>query len=299
MECDRPTDDIILRQGDIFAAHPNTPNWSDPTRRFGVVLSADCDLAQNKVGPNLVYAPIVGLPTYIACIWLPSQAAKLYEQGSKQLEDMIGEISRSKLDTKKILEQNPAEIKTLLSDLDGQNNLKVQQTVIDRVLQFRNLLLGISNILSNASVADLDRTLDQYFSHYESLRKPNFKNYSRRTTLYSALCSIGDRDRVDTWPICDLIGLDPEMRQEEQSGFIIDLRRFSVIPTSQVLVDRRAWMQNPDAYLRVCRLRGIYKSDLMQKFANLFVRIGLDDRRIDEHRHIFDLVAKKLVPENK
>ena len=90
--------------------------------------------------------------------------------------------------------------------------------------------------------------------------------------------------------------LDPEMREEENGGFVIDLRRFSALPLDLVLTDKREWLKRSETYLRICRLRGLYKADLMQKFANLLVRVGLDDTRPDEHRRIFELISRRLVP---
>jgi hypothetical protein len=61
-------------------------------------------------------------------------------------------------------------------------------------------------------------------------------------------------------------------------------------------IDRAQWYGKRDHYLRICRLRGLYKADLIQKFANLFVRVGLEDYRDDEHRRAFKRCAESLFP---
>lgn len=70
---------------------------------------------------------------------------------------------------------------------------------------------------------------------------------------------------------------------DENSGFVVDLRRFSVVETAKIQTNRAKWFGEEDHFLRICRLRG-GTSLLLQKFANLFVRVGLDCVNAHLHR---------------
>jgi hypothetical protein len=112
--------------------------------------------------------------------------------------------------------------------------------------------------------------------------------------IEGALVSL--EDRADTWLIRELIGLDPEMTEGTSYGFVVPLRAFASLAVNRIETDRAKWYGDREKYLRICRLRGIYKSDLIQKFANLFVRVGLEDHRIEEHRRLFKRCAQNLFP---
>jgi hypothetical protein len=103
--------------------------------------------------------------------------------------------------------------------------------------------------------------------------------------------------RLDTWLIRELMGLDPDMAEGTNFGFVVPLRSYSLLPVERIEVDKINWYKKKESYLRVCRLRGVYKSHLIQQFVNLYERVGVDDNRDEEHRHLFKLCAKHLFPE--
>jgi len=92
MECERADPDQPLRQGDIVAAQPGTNSWRNPWTRFGVVLTADCDLTHGKGGPNLVYVPIVDLYVYVADVWLPAEAENLARTGRDKIDKQLANL---------------------------------------------------------------------------------------------------------------------------------------------------------------------------------------------------------------
>ena len=92
MECERSDPSDPLRQGDIVAAQPTTEDWNNPWSRFGVILSADCDLAQGTTGPSLVYVPIVSHYTYLADVWLPAEAGQLVARGREMIDKRLADF---------------------------------------------------------------------------------------------------------------------------------------------------------------------------------------------------------------
>ena len=74
-ECSEATDDLPIRQGDIFEwiGQPAEP---DPWEALGVVITADCDIAFQKHRGLLSYAPILSLPDYLRLFYFPELLAR-------------------------------------------------------------------------------------------------------------------------------------------------------------------------------------------------------------------------------
>lgn len=306
-----------MRQGDIFAAHPGTENWANPWRRFGVILTADCDLEQQKGGPSLVYVPIIGLKTYLADVWLPDHAAGLYETATRQAEKTLQEFNDHRVTIRHLLRQTVEEISAQLgmpsvedgtvagepagAAKGGGAKERDKAKKFDRIVKLREALTILSDLKTTrepSGVADLSKMLALLFSQHEFINNSAKPGPAlRRELVKSALSDLIQDSRVDTLPISDLVAAEPEMRTDEDFGFVVDLRRFSVLETAKIQTNRAKWFDEQDHYLRICRLRGVYKSALLQKFANLFVRVGLDDDRRDLNLDIFGRLSIRLVPD--
>jgi hypothetical protein len=86
------------------------------------------------------------------------------------------------------------------------------------------------------------------------------------------------------------------MTQGAAVGYVVSLRLYSLLPMNIIELYRAKWYNTRNNYLLVCRLKRLYKSDLVQKFANLFVRVGVDDHRKDEHKRLFVHSSAALIP---
>ncbi|HZW12920.1 MAG TPA: hypothetical protein VFF81_06990 [Noviherbaspirillum sp.] len=295
MECEHAHDASELRQGDIFAAHPGTENWQDPWRRFGVIISADCDLAQRKTGPNLVFVPIVGLPTYVKDVWLPAQIESLDESCRQKLEKALVQAQGKPIAARHAMSWSESELVNHFDKSGGAD-----KDALARAIELRALILQLHQFSSEKKDNNVDTiraALSQYFDMHEKVervQKPGA--VYRRGIIVGALDGLAQKDRADTWPLIDIIGLDPEMREDEKFGFVSDMRRFSVMPAENIVLNRISWVKDPNLYLRVCRLGPYYKMDFLQKFAALFTRIGLDDKRGEEQKALFGTVSAKLIP---
>ena len=93
-ECDDVTDDRPLVQGDVF-------EWlnrgSDPWQHFGIVVTANCDIAEGKHRGILSYVPLLSLEDYLRLFFLP----KALRKGVKSIAEELG---------KKLLDQELAEV---------------------------------------------------------------------------------------------------------------------------------------------------------------------------------------------
>jgi hypothetical protein len=300
MECERS--DSPLRQGDVIAAHPRTPAWQNPWTRMGILLTADCDIDKGKGGPDLVYLPVISHRTYLADVWLSEEALSLAAKARISLNKQLGTLDAKLMDRHIDAWGAAGGIEKITQELAGRVQNKVDGAVspklnekIGRLWQASKGLDKLSHKPQPTQADQLERlirelveykcAIDASAATIETLGKAAVK---------AALETV--QARLDMWLITDLIGLDPEMVQNTDFGFIVPLRSFSLIPISQIEVDKAKWFEAPDKYLRICRLRGIYKTDLLQQFANMFVRVGLEDRRDEHHRFLFQRCADSLFP---
>lgn len=85
MDCAQRDELEPLRQGDVFRWNNRS---KDPRSEFGIVVTADCDLAQAKHRDILSYCPLLELGSFLNAFWLPDdlrratdkQAAKVAER---------------------------------------------------------------------------------------------------------------------------------------------------------------------------------------------------------------------------
>ncbi|MGY4512117.1 hypothetical protein [Bradyrhizobium sp. USDA 3650] len=263
MECEQPLSGNVLRQGDIIAAHPGTENWRNPWRRFGVILTADCDLEQQKGGANLVYIPVIGLKTYLADVWLPNHATALYETATRQAEKALDEFNDHHVTPRHLLRQSIEEIAKQLgmatvdrvddtgtagtqdnsrSEEQAKAREKARKKQFERVKKLQEALTVLNELRTSktpSAVADLDAMLGQLFPQHEFVSGGGKSGPGvRRELLKSGLTDLIQDSRVDTWPISDLVAMDPEMRADEAFGFVVDLRRFSVLETAKIQTNR-------------------------------------------------------------
>jgi hypothetical protein len=104
IDCSLADDDLPLRQGDIFT-------WVDrgrerPWRTFGIVITADCDLQQEKTNGQLSYLPILTFEDYIWTFWRVEKFSPVFHRLQKKAVDRLNSVlTRLKTDQKAISEE--------------------------------------------------------------------------------------------------------------------------------------------------------------------------------------------------
>lgn len=293
MECEQADRArIVVRQGDVLAAHPGTANWANRWRRFFVVLSADCDIVNKKLDTGLVVVPVIGLETYALDVWLPEQIKRNMANAEKKAESLMRRFDRWTSSPVVVLSMTEGELGAELaartvagSQLEKPaDSLRLVRSAFQTLREIENAVLAgestLGDLVARFCVAKASVTGSPVDPQKE---------------LKAGLSSVADHKRTDLWPLCDLVGLDGQMREDERDGFVAALRRFTQIPPENALVNKSDWLSSPDSYLRICRLRGIYKSDFLYRFASLFTRVGLDAGRDEEHQRMFDLATARVL----
>lgn len=293
MECEQADRSrSLLRQGDVLASHPGTQNWNNPWRRFFIVVSADCDIVNSKLETGLVVVPVVGLETFARHVWLPEAIQRLAAAFHKKAETNLAKIGYER-SASSVLQASIGDLNTDFERLvrSGEDLSGPKKALISLAEGYQTVLKLAEEVRRSDEVPLRDKI--ERFCAAKSVVHGG--SPAPEKELKAGLAASSDPKRVDLWPICDLIGLDGQMRSEEKGGFVAVMRRFTVIPIESSRVDKQSWLSNPDLYLRVCRLRGIYKSDFLNKFANMFTRVGLDAGRDAEHERNCEQAVERLM----
>ncbi len=73
-ECQSVLETEPFRQGDIFFSSSSQGNESE---RLNVLITADCDIAQNKAGPVLTWLPVIPAETFVRSFWVSEKLGRL------------------------------------------------------------------------------------------------------------------------------------------------------------------------------------------------------------------------------
>jgi hypothetical protein len=295
MECERCNQQDALRQGDIFAANPGSDNWNDPWTRFGVIITADCDIDKQKNGNHLVYIPLLSYDTYLKEIWLPEESERLFKTCRDALDKSLATFDQ-KFTSRHVLSWEQREgvegVEKRLKDATQPRRgcEKQSEKTLSLLASFR-ALEDFAKKDRNSPEIKFKSICDEFFSIREKIYSTDHAQ-SRTTSIEQVLNSV--QQRLDMWLIRNLIDLDTDMVYAAGFGLIAPLRRFGRIEVGRITLTKDEWYGSKEKLYRICRLRGIYKADLLHNFANLFVRPGLDDGRDAEHQRAFRRYADGL-----
>jgi hypothetical protein len=256
-----------IRQGDVIQWLQPTSPWD----RFGVVVTADCDIAQGKHRGVLSYSPVLTLDDYLSQIWLGDHVRK-------QLRAHLPRVRKLLLDAAKIsstgfqgisdddvipgwvLRRGPAGI---------MEDIGVDSARAPELLDWLSLIdLGahaveaqdVEEVLSAAvrmragsiqlSTEDLERGRERLWDQ-----------------LHSSITSLPGE-------FFFLNAIGPDLAD----GYLVHLRRIREVDAAHVAID--PVQQSSDNTVRGIRLTAIaspYKYRLVQQMTAVFADIGLPD----------------------
>lgn len=259
-ECIDANDDHPLRQGDIFEWNQET---EDPWRRFGIVVTADCDIAHNKHRGRLSYVPILLISDYLRLFYLPgvlSQATDVLSQSLAKLIVTSQETYRpdfpQPLSKERALEWARSE-----DPEDIANELRIED---DRTLR---ILMTKATGYREATVAMEHQGLDEQMTALQQLRviagsTPEQAEGSIRQAVFNV---------VDGLPGDCFFLRSLSSRLEE--GCVVYLRLLREIGDDEIAI-RSPQLQTASAR-RISRLQSPFLYRLTQQLAEVFSAIGL------------------------
>ena len=247
-----------VRQGDIIRKlHPKTGK----VEKLGIVITADCDIAQRKAGERYTWLEIVPMGAYIEGPWAQEQLRKLSEKRSKTIcEHLNGQIRKLQpgllaLTHESLVQwlrsKTPEEI---LASVTGQ-----APTADDKPLRdLQGFALTVSADENQSAFSRL-KTAWALFGNEEKKLQENVRNAFK-----------------DGGGFQDYFVL-PELPRQTGLGFVVMLRSMWTIMAPDLYLteqDARIY-DHPDAFHRLGRLNDGIRFSVTQKLAFLFSRIGM------------------------
>lgn len=228
-----------------------------------VIISADCDIANNKIGRSgLACLSILSLEDYFFNEHCAVKHQKLIES---KLMDIVEKINNHWLSLseqhKKLDDENiknwisEVELEIILSNLKVENKetrgkITTLYNIIKKYLAHKNSglskdidLLAILNGVNNNEPTEVNKIIKKY---------------------------MGELSKT---PPQDLFFI-PSIPTLQKIGYVVKLRSLFFVPTSQCFSSTSKAKESPNSYLRIGRLTPTFKHALSQQFGTLFSRIG-------------------------
>lgn len=261
-----------FQQGDIIKIFSSSKDLLAP--KYGVIINADCDIANDKTDCMFAYLPLYPFETYLEIFWIPKylnderealqksikSSLSLTETEFRELESWLSES----IDTNEVLES--------LKNEYGQKKDKFWNDLRTKLTQIKHL--------QNRKQSSL-----RVFSEYCALTdKP--VSYVRRQ-LQSARKNIGDNNFL----ISELVGL-------KEIGFVIRMARIYALRIENCFTCYSQLMVGADADVRahrIARLTPLYRFKVSQLFAQQYSRIGLPDETMKLSDLALDDIASRVV----
>lgn len=250
------TDEV--RQGDIIRKlHPKTGEADN----LGIVITADCDIAQKKAGERYTWLEIVPMGAYIDGPWAQEQLRKLSEKRSKAIcEHLNGQIRKLHHGLTPLTQESLVQwlrsktAEEILTTVTGQAPIADSKPLRD----LQGFALTVTSCENQSAFGRLQAAWTLF----------GFEEKSQQESVRNAF--------KDGGGFQDYFVL-PELPRQTGLGFVVMLRSmWTIMAPDLYLTEQDARIHNrPDAFHRVGRLNDGIRFSITQKLAFLFSRIGM------------------------
>lgn len=247
-----------VRQGDIIR-QLNPKNGL--TERLGIVITADCDIAQKKNGERYTWLEIVPMAAYVEGPWAQEQLRKLSEKRSKGMLDYLNAQIRKRDPSLTALTHEALVLwlrsksaEEILASTTGKSPAAGDK-------QLRDLQAFALTVSSDETESAFSRLKDAWTLYGTDVK-------SQQDSVRNAF--------KDSGGFQDYFVL-PELPRETGLGFVVMLRSmWSLMANDLYLTEQDARINDrPDAFHRLGRLNDGIRFSITQKLAFLFSRIGM------------------------
>lgn len=261
-ECASATDDLPLRQGDVIEAVVPM----DRDLQFGIIVTADCDIAQLKHNNTISYVPLFVLPRFLAAFYIPRRLENALKQMRKDLTRQITMI-RKELRP----ESSPFSEEAIDVWVDGSDGAAIAAAIEAPPTRRRDELIALANTYRNARGARGTEDLNVGVAALTAIGVHRGSTNEKALTktweeIHGYLKNLpGDSFFIGS------IGDAPRLR----AGFVAYLRILRELHPANVAL-RPADLRSADVRVkRIARLKSPYVYKLTQQLAAVFSSIGL------------------------
>ncbi|EKN4071253.1 hypothetical protein [Yersinia enterocolitica] len=272
-------DDSDILQGDIFKITNTAP---DQDNEVFLIISADCDIANNKLGRSgLACLSIITLDDYFFREHCLIKHQKLIES---ELNNLINSINKhwlslsethKKIDSKNIENWiKEDEVNIILSTLKVENKeLKA------KIKKSYDIIKQYSAHINNKDCNSIDLlTIANGKNHTE--------NDETKKTIKRYMLELSKTPPQDLFFI-------PSIPTLESIGYVVKLRSLFFVPTAYCFSSTSKSKESEISYIRIGRLTPTFKHALSQQFGTLFSRIGFPTYYEHDLKDSFEIFLDK------
>jgi hypothetical protein len=239
-ECVSISEAEPVRQGDVFVSHPSGGAREGFVR---VVLTADCDIAQSKAGPNLLVLPIISAETYILEHWLQERRQALLERFSERLAEVVNQSHQ---------ENSPGAAQFTAEFLMDWARTSSGREIASAVGADQSTKKAIESIC--AAVRELDQPMaasnveEAIDRHYELQQRAGIlKDAPKRKNRQAEIRNALKNARADVFFLSSVPTFSA-------IGWLVLLRNVEAIPVERFHRGRADWFNDATGLLRLARL---------------------------------------------
>lgn len=237
-----------FRQGDIIKL------YGVEHADYGVIINADCDLANNKTDGHIAYIPLFSFQDFINRFWFGDEVKTI----RKQCENNLLRYFDSATEVQELAEWLAKENPDIVFDaLSSSLALKKQSDAddLERLVKKLHVSIHDNGLCALRKIYSLEKNPEKH----------------AETQLGKLRSNLGEGHMM----ISSVVGLS-------DLGFVLRMKRiFSIDESSCYKLMSKYLIESPDdksiAAVRIARLTPTYKYKAAQVFANSFSRIGLSD----------------------
>lgn len=255
-----------LRQGDVIeATDPSASIW----QRHLLVITADCDFANDKTLGWVTCVPILSQDDYLMQFQIPRIRDRVVAKIVAALQDMIASVGGPRISQERLrewpLEQEPTEIVKAMGLTEPQSDNAVSLFVAIR----------------NATL--LPNDLDSAVKHLVAAQVEVPSGKKTATARREVIDTLRAHYTKPPGDALFLSGVAPSL----EAGYFVYLRHLEQIPEPEIAI---APQRHPTPYRRLSRLQDRFIHAVTQQFGLLFMAIGLPH----EYEELRDLHSKTL-----
>jgi len=277
-ECIGVNENEDIRQGDVFEFTSPKSIWE----RYGVVITGDCDIAQQKNSDIYSYCPIIDTKTYLLTEYIPKKMG----------------IDKIFMKLKEIIDKNMPEKSSDGIDIDTLKSWIGSQSV-DECLKALSLSRSTDAIDAKEMLeflhnfVDNDDKYEQYIQ-YKTILANNKKERARQKIEIGIQKEFsnyikqlpGDLFYINYIP--NINGL----------GYIVNLRMISSFKRENIVLGRQQHHETANLR-RIARMIPPFNYRLTQKIAQMFSDIGLPEEYECDRQTSIDILFENLNGDTK
>ena len=280
----QPVDDRApFRQGDIIRQDGSTADDAIGPSKWGVIITADCDIAQQKMGEYFTYLVIRTARNFVEEVWAAEELAKLENCCT---DIAIEEIQRA--DQTRDPDADPLSRAEVLDWLRSDGT----QSILDA--------LGIANVRLRGKIAIALDVLAAVDAKSEGCETP-------LQSLRSCWCIEGRKLPEQCGILQNALKqrqmraefmLAPTLPTESELGFVVMIRDVRAIRTRDLYknrLDLRIADASSSGMYRIGRFSDFIRYAIAQRMANLFSRIGMSAKYETECEAAAGLTLESLI----